>query len=219
MLQLFTLSALHAECDPNKGPPTLPGVSSGASQQHDRWAGQHVPSQGFSPHLSPLLPSHGANPLNPPGYSQGQVPAAPVASAAGSSFPTTMSSPFAQAGYLSQSDPWAFEPEPSSSLPPAQPGYPSSSSAQPANPWAPVATHPGANPWDPSAAGSSPWDSGVAGQAPGVLGGEYGGQGSEYRSPDGRPAVSLMVFGFAGKMYCWRPATSSSGQSVGQSLN
>ncbi|KAL0050461.1 hypothetical protein WJX82_011650 [Trebouxia sp. C0006] len=204
-----------AEFEPNMGAPTLHGVSSGASQQHDRWAGQHVPSQGFSPHLSPLLPSHGANPLNPPGYSPGQIPAAPVASAAASSFPTTMSSPFAQAGYPPQSDPWAFEPEPSSSLPPAQPGYPPSSSAQPANIWAPVATHPGANPWDPSAAGSSPWDSGVAGQAPAGLGGEYGGQDSEYRSPDGRPAVPLMVFGFAGKMYCWRPATSSSGIAGG----
>ncbi len=200
----------------------MPGVSSGAPQQHDRWAGQHVPSQGFSPHLSPLLPSHGATPLNAPqGYSSGQVPAAPVASAAASSFPTTMSSPFAQAGYPPQSDPWAFEPEPSSSLPPAQPGFHPSSSAQPANPWGPVATHPGANPWDPSAAASSPWDSGMAGQAPAGLGGEYGGQGSEYRSPDGRPAVSLMVFGFAGKMYCWRPATSTSstGQSFSQSVS
>ena len=81
-----------------------------------------------------------------------------------------------------------------------------------------MATHPGANPWDPSAAASRSWDSGVEGQAPGVLGGEYGGQGSEYRSPDGRPAVSLMVFGFAGKMYCWRPATSTFIRSVSRSV-
>jgi len=61
----------------------------------------------------------------------------------------------------------------------------------------------------------------VAGQAPAGLGGENGGQGSEYSSPDGRPAVSLMVFGFAGKMYCWRPATSTSltGQSFSQSVS
>jgi len=217
VLKSLRLLALHAEYDPNKGPPTLPGVSLGAPQQYDPWAGQHVPSQGFSPHPSPLFPSHGANPLNPPGYSSGQVPAAP---AAASSFPTTMSSPFAQACYPPQSDPWAFEPEPSSSLLPAQPGYPPSVPAQPVNLWAPVATYPGANPWDPSAAASSPWDSGMAGQAPAGLGGEYGGQDSEYRSPDGRPAVPLMVFGFAGKMYCWRPATStsSSGQSVSQSV-
>ena len=221
VLKVFILLAWYAEYDPNKGPQTPPGVSSGASQQHDSWSGQHVPSQGFSSHSSPLLPSHGAISLDPLGYPSGQFPAAPVASAAASSFPTTMSSPFAQAGYPPQSDSWAFEPEPSSSLPPAQPGYHSSFPAQPVNLWTPVATHPGANPWEPSAAASSPWDSGAAGQAPAVLGGDYGGQGSEYRSPDGRPAVSLMVFGFAGKMYCWRPvaSTSSSGQSVGQSSN
>lgn len=218
MLKLFTLLALYAENDPNRRAPTLVGVSSGASQQHDSWAGQHVPSQGFSSHSNPLLSSHGANPNL--GYSSGQVPAAPVASAAAPSFPTTMSSPFAQAGYPPQSDPWAFEPEPSSSLLPAQPEYHPSSPAQPANLWTPVVTHAGANPWDPAAAGSSPWNSGAAGQVSGVLGGEYGGQGSEYRSPDGRPVVSLMLFGFAGKMYCWRPATStsSSGQSVNQSV-
>ncbi|KAL0026968.1 hypothetical protein WJX79_003842 [Trebouxia sp. C0005] len=97
-----------AENDPNRRAPTLVGVSSGASQQHDSWAGQHVPSQGFSSHSNPLLSSHGANP---------------------------------NLGYSS-------------------------------------------------------------------------GQGSEYRSPDGRPVVSLMLFGFAGKMYCWRPATSTSSSGI-----
>ncbi|DBA94995.1 TPA: hypothetical protein ACH3X1_002518 [Trebouxia sp. C0004] len=149
-----------------------------------------------------------------PGCSSGQVPAAPLVSVAASPFPTTTSSPFAQAGYPPQSDPWAFEPEPSSSLLHAQPEYPPSFPAQPVNPWTPVATYPGANPWDPSAAASSPWDSGAASQAPAVLGGEYGGQDCEYRSPDGRPAVSLMVFGFAGKMYCWSPATFTSSSGI-----
>ena len=175
-----------------------------------------MPSQGFPPNPTPVLQSHGAEALNAPSYLPGQAPAAPVTSAAGSPFPATMSSPFAQAGYPphASSDPWASQPvTSSSSYPvPSQPSYTSSSSAQPANPWGPGTAYSSTNPWDPVAAAVSPWDAGSAGQTPAdTLGGEYGGQDSGYRSTDGRPAIALMVFGFAGKMYCWRPASSSSG--------
>ena len=62
------------------------------------------------------------------------------------------------------------------------------------------------------AAASNPWGAGAASQTPAQLSGDQGAPGSEYRTTDGRPAIALMVFGFAGKMYCWRP--SSSGMPV-----
>ena len=65
------------------------------------------------------------------------------------------------------------------------------------------------------AAASNPWGAGAASQTPSQLSGDQGAPGSEYRTTDGRPAIALMVFGFAGKMYCWRPALpSSSGMPV-----
>lgn len=173
----------------------------GPSQQYDPWAGQHVPSQGPGPSL--LLPSHGAETVDAPGYPSAPAQTALSSSAAASPFPAAMSTPFAQASYPpgSAPDPWA-----------AQPGFPSSSSAQPANPWGPETAYPSANPWNPMAAASNPWGAGAASQTPAQLSGDQGAPGSEYRTTDGRPAIALMVFGFAGKMYCWRP--SSSGMPV-----
>ena len=203
---------MHSEHDPTHVLP-IPGVPANTSQQYDPWAGQHVPSQGFSPGPNPLHRSFVAETLDSPGYPQGQAPAAPMTSAAALPFPSAMSSPFAQTGYppYSSSDPWAAEPE-----------YPTSSS-QPVNPWAPGTVQPVPNPWDSAAPSPNPWDQGMhvaspwdaraARQTPAAAqGGEYGAQDSGYRSTDGRPAVALMVFGFAGKIYCWRPAASSSGK-------
>ena len=187
------------------------------SQLYDPWAGQHVPSQGFSPHLAALGQSFGTANVATSSDPQQQYFAAPAtdsattaaAATAASPFPATMSTPFAQAGYPATSDPWAAHP--SHSFVPdqtyADPSATSSSHQQ--NPWAASSAYPVPNPWDPMAAAANPWDASGGQESPAaVLGGDNGGLDSGYRSCDGRPAVSLFVFGFAGKMYCWRPTAS-----------
>lgn len=137
--------------------------------------------------------------------------ASSAASPAASAFPMAMSSPFAQAGYHAAPDPWGTHP-PSfptpSEAPYAEPGFASSSQQQ--DPWAGTTPNLALNPWDPKAAAAgSPWDSARGEETPAaVWGGDQGGLDEGYRSADGRPAVALLVFGFAGKAYCWQPTTS-----------
>lgn len=200
-------------------------AAAGGSPQYDPWAGQHVPSQGFTPHLNPLpIPADpylgppdqaaGTMPLGDPGNPYHQFPAAAAAYAASSSatpaaapFPLAMSSPFAQAGYPAASDPWATHPPNPPHPQHAESGFPSSSQQQ--NPWADSTSHLALNPWDPMAAAGSHWDAaGGEGIPAAVLGGAQGGFSEGYRSPDGRPAVALLVLGFAGKAYCWRPVAT-----------
>ena len=187
------------------------------AQEYDPWAGQHVPSQGCSPHLNALEQVHGTIPLHS-GYPYQQFPAAAgaaseAASGAAAPFPLAMSSPFAQAGYSAASDPWATNPSHPCSSQPLYPdsGFPSGSvsSSQQQNLWAVDTSGLAPNPWDPHAAAANPWDTSRGGEAPAaVLSGDNGGLDSGYRSSDGRPAVALLVFGFAGKVYCWHPTAS-----------
>ena len=176
-----------------------------------------MPSQGYNPHIIALEQTDGTaaqvDPSHP--YQQFSEAAAAsqsasqAASQAASPFPLAMSSPFAQAGYPAASDPWATNPNfPSSSQPSyADPGFPSCSQQQ--SPWAAGASHHTQNPWDPRAAAANPWDTSRGDETPAaVLNGDNGGLDSVYRSTDGRPAMALLLFGFAGKTYCWRPTAS-----------
>ena len=186
-------------------------------QQYDPWAGQHVPSQGFSPHLAAFGPSFDTGSAATSSYPQQQYLAAPANDSATTSaaavaafpFPSTMSTPFAQAGYPANSDPWATHA--------SHPSVPDQLSANPSiasslhqqNPWAATSAYPVPSPLDPMTAAANVWDASGGQESPAaVLGGDNGGLDSGYRSCDGRPAVSLFVFGFAGKMYCWRPIAS-----------
>lgn len=207
------------------GSPSGPQAAAGGSAEYDPWAGQHVPSQGFTPHLNPLPtpadpyldPRDQAAetmPLGDPGNPYQPFPAAAAAYTASSAaapaaplFPLAMSSPFAQAGYPATSDPWATHPPNPSTPPHAESGFPSPSQHQ--NPWADSTSHLAVNPWNPMAAAGSPWDTARGGDTPAaVLVGDHGGLSEGYRSPDGRPAVALLVLGFAGKAYCWRPTAT-----------
>ena len=190
------------------------------TQEYDPWAGQHVPSQGCRPHLDALEQTNVTAPLHS-GYSYQHFPAVAAASQAASgaafqtaaAFPLTMSSPFAQAGYSAASDPWATNTNQTTSSEHLDPysGSPSVpiNSSQQQNPWAADTSHLASNPWDSGTAAANPWDLSRGSEAPAaVLSGANGGLDSGYRSSDGRPAAALLVFGFAGKVYCWQPTAS-----------
>lgn len=220
LVPLLPALALPTHCYIHAGQEAIAASATQATEvthEHDPWAGQHVPSQGYSPHLHALEQTHETAPLHP-GHPHQHFPAAPVASPAASqaasqaaaAFPVTMSSPFAQAGYPAAFGPWAPNPH---HPPSSQPMYPDSgippvpvTSSRHQNPWA-ANTSP--NPWDLSAATANPWDTSRGEEAPAaVLGGDNGGLDPGYRSLEGRPAVALLAFGFAGKVYCWQPTAS-----------
>lgn len=186
------------------------------TQDYDPWAGQHVPSQGYGPHLDALEQTHATAPLHSGNHFPAVVAASQAASGTASqtaaAFPLAMSSPFAQPGFSAASDPWAPNPnQPSSSqrLDPRSgfPSVPINNFSQQQNPWAGDTS--AQNPWGTSAAAANPWNTSRGSEAPAAaLGGDNGGLDSGYRSTDGRPAVALLVFGFAGKVYSWQPTAS-----------
>ena len=214
MSDIFLNAVLPTAAAPEE-PADSASLRTGPTQEYDPWAGQHVPSQGFSPHLAALDQSPDTTDLDFPAYPPQQFPAGaamPASSAdpaAASLFPMSLPSPFSQAGYPATSDLWNDSQDYSASSDPAiaDPSFPTSSPQQ--DLWVPSAAYPAARVWDPATAAANPWDTYGGDETPAaVLGGDNGGLDSGYRSTDGRPAVALFVFGFAGKLYCWRPAVS-----------